>query len=171
LINLETAVTGSEDYWKGKGINYRMNPGNAPVLSAAGINVTALANNHVLDWGYDGLAETTETLKNQHIRYSGAGKNRDEAEAPAVIDLEGKDRVVVFSFAAASSGAPVAWAAAADRPGVNLLPDFSIDTIQHIRDQVRKVKKQGDIVIASIHWGLNWGYDISSGRAVQPWSY
>jgi poly-gamma-glutamate synthesis protein (capsule biosynthesis protein) len=124
VINLETALTKSEDYWKGKAINYRMNPANAPVLSAAGINVVALANNHVLDWGYPGLEETIETLRKQHIGYAGAGKNRDEAAAPAIVDLGGKGRVVVFSFAADTSGVPVAWAATTGRPGVNLLPIF-----------------------------------------------
>ena len=51
VINLETAVTKSEDYWKGKGINYRMNPANTPVLSAAGINVMTLANGRAMDGG------------------------------------------------------------------------------------------------------------------------
>jgi poly-gamma-glutamate synthesis protein (capsule biosynthesis protein) len=164
VVNLETAVTKSEDYWKGKAINYRMNPENAPVLSAGGINVVALANNHVLDWGYAGLAETIETLKKQHVGYAGAGKKRDEAAAPAIVDLGGKGRVVVFSFAEDSSGVPDAWAAANDRPGVNLLPDHSGETVQRICDQVRRVKKQDDIVIASIHWGPNWGYSISPGQ-------
>lgn len=165
VINLETAVTISEDYWKGKGINYRMNPANTPVLSAAGIDVTTLANNHVLDWGYAGLAETLETLTKQHIGYAGAGKNRNEAETPAIVDLGGKARLVVLSCAAETSGVPDAWAATNNRPGVNLLPDLSSDTVHLIRDQVRKVKKLGDIVIISIHWGSNWGYDISAGEA------
>ncbi len=161
VINLETAVTKSEDYWKGKGVNYRMNPENAPVLSAAGINVAALANNHVLDWGYGGLAETIEVLTMQHIGHAGVGKNRNEAEAPAIVDLGRKARVAVFSFAGKTSGVPDAWAATDDRPGVNLLPDLSGDTVHHIWHQVRKIKKLGDIVIASIHWGPNWRYDIS----------
>ena len=58
IINLETAVTASVDYWRGKGINYRMNPANAPALTAARIDAVSLANNHVLDWGYAGLVET-----------------------------------------------------------------------------------------------------------------
>jgi poly-gamma-glutamate synthesis protein (capsule biosynthesis protein) len=162
VINLETAVTTSGDFWQGKGINYRMNPANTPVLSVAGIDIAALANNHVLDWGYSGLAETINTLTNLDIGHAGAGRNRNEAEAPVVVPLGGKARVVVFSFAAETSGVPEAWAAKEDRPGVNLLRNLSDDTVQRIRDQVRRVKKPGDIVIASIHWGPNWGYDISA---------
>ena len=63
IINLETSVTKSNDYWKGKGINYRMHPENISILTAAKIDVCSLANNHVLDWGYSGLLETLETLK------------------------------------------------------------------------------------------------------------
>jgi len=160
LINLETAVTKNEDYWKNKGINYRMNPANAPVLSAAKVTFVALANNHVLDWGYAGLAETVTTLTSRKINHAGAGKNRNDAEAPAISDVEGKARVIVFSFAVKTSGVPEAWAASDKQPGVNLLPDLTSDTIRRIRNQVLQVKKQGDIVIASIHWGPNWGYDI-----------
>ena len=55
IINLETSVTTSDDYWEGKGINYRMHPENIPSLTAAKIDHCSLANNHVLDWGYAGL--------------------------------------------------------------------------------------------------------------------
>src|SRR5574341_97505 len=162
VINLETAITRSEDYWKGKSIHYRMNPANAPVLSAAGVTVVALANNHVLDWGYSGLAETVETLRRLNIGHAGAGGNRGAAEAPAVVSLGEHTRIVFFSFATETSGVPRAWAAANDLSGVNLLTDLSRETVRRIRDQVRDVKKQGEIVIASLHWGPNWGYDISA---------
>jgi poly-gamma-glutamate synthesis protein (capsule biosynthesis protein) len=160
LVNLETSVTTSNDYWQGKGINYRMHPENIPCLTAAKIDVCALANNHTLDWGYAGLTETLETLKHAGIHYAGTGQNLEEAEAPAVIEVEGKGRVIVFSFGSITSGVPFSWAASEDSPGVNLLPDVSDETVHSITTQVREVKGQGDIVVASIHWGSNWGYDI-----------
>jgi len=49
IVNLETAVTQSED-WLPKGINYRMHPANVGCLEAAAIDCCVLANNHVLDW-------------------------------------------------------------------------------------------------------------------------
>ncbi|MCH8930675.1 MAG: CapA family protein [Proteobacteria bacterium] len=58
IINLETAITKSDDFWQRKGINYRMHPKNVPCLKAARIDCCSIANNHVLDWGYAGLAET-----------------------------------------------------------------------------------------------------------------
>lgn len=73
IINLETSVTTSEDYWKGKGINYRMHPANAPCLTQARIDACSLANNHVLDWGYSGLRETLSTLQGAGVKTAGAG--------------------------------------------------------------------------------------------------
>ena len=161
LINLETSITDSNDYWKGKGINYRMHPKNIVSLTAAGIDVCSLANNHVLDWGYAGLSETLDSLKNVNIKTIGAGRNIAEAVAPAVIPVAGSSRVLVFAFGLRSSGIPLNWAAEENKPGVYLLPDLGAQSVRHIQRKVQQVKRPGDIVVASIHWGGNWGYDIS----------
>ncbi len=50
MINLETSVTQSDDYWEEKGIHYRMHPDNIDCITVARIEVCSLANNHVLDW-------------------------------------------------------------------------------------------------------------------------
>src|SRR5499426_4790252 len=51
IINLETAITESDDFWRGKPVLYRMHPRNIGCLTAAHISCCALANNHLLDWG------------------------------------------------------------------------------------------------------------------------
>ena len=84
IINLETAITTSDAYRPGKRIHYRMHPANIPCLTAAQIDYCVLSNNHVLDWGYAGLTETLDTLRNAHVQTVGAGRNLAEAEAPAV---------------------------------------------------------------------------------------
>jgi poly-gamma-glutamate synthesis protein (capsule biosynthesis protein) len=161
LINLETSITTHNDYWKGKGINYRMHPQNIASLTAAGIDACALANNHVLDWGYAGLSETLDTLKNANIQTAGAGRNIAEAGTPAVLPIAGGKRVLVFAFGLTSSGIPLNWAAGKNRPGVYLLPDLGAKSLRLIQRKIQDVKRKGDIVVASIHWGGNWGYDIS----------
>jgi len=160
LINLETSVTGSDDYWKGKGINYRMNPQNIAALTTAGIDACSVANNHVLDWGYAGLSETLESIRKVNIKTAGAGQNRMEAEAAAVIPVTGKSRVLIFAFGLTDSGIPLAWAAGQNRAGVNLLPDLSAQSVHRIRRKVLQLKRPGDIVLASMHWGGNWGYPV-----------
>ncbi len=160
IINLETAITTSEDYCP-KGINYRMHPGNMPGLTAAAIDCCALANNHVLDWLQVGLEETLAVLTKAGIRTAGAGRTLQEAQAPAIIKVPDKGRVVVVAFGAETSGIGRDWAATAERSGINLLPDLSAATVRRIADQVRRVKKSNDIVVASLHWGGNWGYHIA----------
>ncbi len=164
IINLETSITKSGDYWEGKGINYKMNPENIPCLTAANIDYCSLANNHILDWGYSGLVETLETLNRAHIKTAGAGLTLQEAESPAIMEVAGKGRVIVFSFGVETSGIPLSWAASKDKPGVNRLGDFSNKTVEHVKERVHAVKKAGDIVVASIHWGENWGYEIPQAQ-------
>jgi poly-gamma-glutamate synthesis protein (capsule biosynthesis protein) len=159
IINLETAITHSEDF-EPKGINYRMSPENADCLTAAAIDCCVLANNHILDWGREGLFDTLTTLERLKIESTGAGHNLDEAGAPAVLQIAGKGRVLVFSFAAVTSGTPRSWAATRDAPGVNLLPDLSEATAIRICDQIAHHRKPHDVIVTSIHWGPNWGYDI-----------
>jgi poly-gamma-glutamate capsule biosynthesis protein CapA/YwtB (metallophosphatase superfamily) len=163
IVNLETSITRSKDYVP-KGINYRMSPENAVCLKAAGIDCCVLANNHVLDWGKQGLLDTLATLQRLGIKTAGAGRSGDEAAAPAVLPVPGKGRVLVYSFASATSGTPDDWAATADTPGVNLLPDLSPHGAQRIAAHIRQLKRPGDIVVVSLHWGPNWGYHVPDAQ-------
>ncbi len=160
IVNLETSITTSDSYWKDKSIHYWMNPANIPAITAAGIDCCVLANNHVLDWGYQGLAETLDVLHRAGVKSAGAGMNLTEAASPAVLEVGGKGRVLVFAVGSVTSGIPVGWAAAANRPGVNLLQDFSDRAVLAIAENVRRAKREGDVAVLSIHWGANWGYEI-----------
>ena len=160
IINLETAVTASEDARPDKGIHYRMHPANISCLTGANIDCCVLANNHVLDWGHRGLLETLDTLQGARIRIAGAGRDDTEAAAPALIELPRAGRILVFAFAMETSGVPADWAAAKGRPGVNFLIDLSARTIDAIARRVDAAKRRGDVVVASIHWGPNWGFAI-----------
>ena len=161
IINLETSVTKSKEYWKDKEIHYRMNPENIPCITAAKISYCSLANNHILDWGYSGLTETMETLAKAKVKNSGAGQNIADAQSPAVLEVRGKGRVIVFSFGSKTSGIPLSWTAAENKAGVDLLRDLSDQTVSDIKKRVEAIKSERDIVVASIHWGANWGYDVS----------
>jgi poly-gamma-glutamate synthesis protein (capsule biosynthesis protein) len=160
IVNLETAVTVSDAPWPEKGIHYRMHPRNLPCLAAARVDCCVLANNHVLDWGYAGLSETLKTLRDGGIRFAGAGADSTQAQSPAVLDLGAKGRVLVFGVGTASSGIPTEWAAMPTRPGVDLLPDLSEQTLTQLAARIAAVRRPGDVVVVSIHWGSNWGYAI-----------
>lgn len=159
LINLETSVTTNDEPWPGKGIHYRMHPKNVELFTVADIDHCSLANNHVLDWGRKGLAETLKSMEEAKIAFSGAGKDEEKAAEPSVFYAEGT-RILVYSYGAPGSGIPQSWAAKKARSGVNFLPDFDEQQIKEIQKHISSYKKEGDIVIFSVHWGPNWGYDV-----------
>lgn len=160
IVNLETSITRHADPWPGKEIHYRMDPANIGCITAAGIDCCVLANNHVVDWGRAGLVETLAVLTAAGVAHAGAGHTAAEASAPAVLRVAGKARVSVYAMGCSSSGIPEDWAAGEGRPGVNLLEDLSEASAQRVADQVWRAKQAGDVVVASIHWGANWGYTI-----------
>jgi len=160
IINLETALTRCDEAWPGKGINYRMHPGNIPAITAAQIDICALANNHVLDWGYSGLAETLVNLQGAGLKIAGAGGDANTAAAPAIIRLD-KKRLLLFACGHYSSGIPETWAAAENKAGVNFIGDLSEETADTLAQQIDACREPGDLVIVSVHWGGNWGYRIA----------
>lgn len=157
VVNLETAVTRS-DARAAKGINYRMSPENAGCLAAAKIDCCVLANNHVLDWGRPGLAETLDTLHALGMRTAGAGRDEREAAAPARV----RENLLVFAYGLDSAGVPEDWAAGEATGGVSRLPDLSRQSADALVDRILPLKKRpGDIAVVSVHWGPNWGYAVS----------
>ncbi len=163
IINLETSITTS-DTPLDKGINYRMHPKNIDCLKVAQINCCCLANNHLLDWGYKGLSETISTLKKAEIGYAGAGLNAEEAQTPAILNVAGKGRILVFSCGFPSSGIPLNWQATADKAGIFLVEDLTDRSLAMVNQLISKWKRPGDIVVLSIHWGPNWSYVIPEVR-------
>lgn len=162
IVNLETALTTSDDAWPGKAIHYRSHPANVGCLAAAGIDVAVLANNHALDWGRAGLRETLETLRRAGMRPAGAGAGREEARAPAAVELDGGEgRVLVFALASATAGVPAAWAAGEEGFGVALLPELSGGAARRAGRRLERARREGDVAVASLHWGPNWGYGIT----------
>ena len=167
IINLETSITRSEDHAR-KGINYRMSPENADCLKAAAIDCCVLGNNHILDWGRRGLLDTLATLEHLQIKTSGAGRNLGEAGAPAALDIAGNSRVLVFSFACVSSGTPRGWAASSQSAGVNLLTELSEAGAVRVANKIARVARPSDLIIVSVHWGPNWGYEILHEHKALP---
>ena len=159
IINLETAIT-TADAPAPKGINYRMHPANAPVLSAAGIDTVTLANNHTLDWGVPGLVETLDVLEQLGIAAVGAGRTVEDAAAPRALPLANGARLLILAYGARDSGIPGRWGAAPAWPGINLLPEMPDSVIDDTRARLERHRQAGDVTLVSIHWGGNWGYDI-----------
>jgi poly-gamma-glutamate synthesis protein (capsule biosynthesis protein) len=164
IVNLETSVTSHDERWPNKAVHYRMHPRNVSVLTAARVDCCTAANNHILDWGRAGLIETLATLHGSGIATAGAGRNVAEAEVPAILPVA-TGRVLVFGVGSSDSGIPAAWRATPERSGVVWIDELSSLEVGRIADRVRAVRRPNDIVVVSIHWGRNWGYEIPDAHA------
>ncbi|ELT99805.1 hypothetical protein CAPTEDRAFT_143582 [Capitella teleta] len=161
LINLETSVTTSMTPWPTKAIHYKMHPNNVNILKAAEIDCCILSNNHTADWGLHSLKDTMCTLNNTSILYAGAGFNENEAVRPAVFSLPGKGRVLVFGVGHISSGVPDKWRAGETQEGLFMLDvHHPIRTSKQLRSIINNFREKDDIVVLSIHWGGNWGFNV-----------
>ncbi len=165
LINLETTITAGRDFAEHKAICYRMHPDNMPALTALRPDVCALANNHMLDFGYQGLTDTVAAIAAVGIQGVGAGADLPTARHHAVVSARGDHRALVGSVAMKSAGVPESWGARYDRPGVWLIRDPSLrDVADEVAAQVLAHKRDGDVAIVSVHWGSNWGYALAQSE-------
>jgi poly-gamma-glutamate capsule biosynthesis protein CapA/YwtB (metallophosphatase superfamily) len=162
ILNLETGITRSDDFAPGKAVHYRMSPDNVACLTAARPDVCVLANNHVLDFGTRGLADTLAALDDAGLSRAGAAATADEAAAGAVIG-SGEHRVVVVAVGTESSGVPPGWAATEGRGGVAFLPELSVRAADTVLARVQAERRPDDVTVVSVHAGSNWGYPVPRG--------
>lgn len=156
ICNLECVISDKGEPWSmtPKIFHFRTDAKNIEALKAAHINLISLANNHILDYGYEALEECLKILRAGGVRYSGAGINIKEAMRPAFVTIEGIT-VGMLSF---TDNEP-SWEAAKRRPGVFYLPiDLTDQRAQRLFKIVESAKKKADLLIVSAHWGPNWGY-------------
>jgi poly-gamma-glutamate capsule biosynthesis protein CapA/YwtB (metallophosphatase superfamily) len=165
--NLECVISDRGEPWPEKVFCFRSDPKNVGVLKVCGIHAVSLANNHVLDYGYEALAHMLEILAQAGIGHSGAGANARKAKEPALFK-QGRLAVALVSF---TDNEPQ-WEATEERPGIRYVPMRLDDPrAQEVFHQVERLDQEGYFVVASVHWGPNWGYKplpehLSFGRAL-----
>ncbi|HZW57175.1 MAG TPA: CapA family protein [Nitrososphaerales archaeon] len=157
LCNLECAISDRGEPWSftTKEFHFRTDSKNVSVLRAGGINLVSLANNHALDFGYAALSDTLEILDEAGIAHAGAGRNLQEAESTATMNVHGSS-IGVLAF---TDNEPE-WEATKERPGVFYVPtDLKDSRAIHLLEHIKRASKKVDLLIVSAHWGPNWGYD------------
>lgn len=153
FINLECALTqnSKRGHKESPVFFFRSQPNNVHALLAAGIDFCSLANNHVLDFGTQGLLDTLKTLSNVGIAYSGAGENIEKAKSPAKLKINN----LLFSVYSITDN-EAGWKAEENKPGTFFLPiDTDSEIVQDFFKQVSEEKRTSDFVIVSSHWGPN----------------
>lgn len=142
--NLEGPLTTRGTPEQDKAYVFRSPPDKVgPALRNAGFTVVSLANNHTLDFGADGLAETIEALAAVGIAHVGAGPNLHDARTPVMVEAAGT-RVALLAY---SLTLPGHFHAEANKPGT------AFGHEAHVRTDVAAARTQADIVLVSFHWG------------------
>lgn len=110
LVNLENPLTDTGAPIPKSGPNLRAPEAAVSLLTAAGIDCAILANNHIGDYGPEGVLRTLTVLRESGIGYVGAGGNRCEARAPWIVERNGKTLAVLANgenaFGCAKDGKP-----------------------------------------------------------------
>jgi poly-gamma-glutamate synthesis protein (capsule biosynthesis protein) len=154
VVNLECAITSSLQQWKGAPKAFYFGAPLAAVnaLSEAGVDLVSLANNHILDFDFQGLSDTLSQLHAQGIAKAGAGADLKQALAPALVERQG----VRFAMVAMCDHQPD-FAATHHRPGMAYV-DFADETeaLALMHQALGPALAAGaDWPILSLHWGPN----------------
>lgn len=153
-VNNEFSYTTRGEPLEGKAFTFRANPSRTAVLQKLGADVAILANNHVFDYGEEGLSDTLDALDEAGIARIGAGRNLKEA---AAIHYEKLENCTVAYIAATR----VEWSAQtrpATKDGMGVFQTaFDTDLLYK---QVKKAKKKADFVVVCMHWGIEGTADL-----------
>ena len=144
-VNLETPVTRRGEP-QPKTYHFATTPGAFTALRDAGVDLVTMANNHILDYGQAGLADTLAAAKAAHFPYVGAGVNAAAAWAPYVTTINGT-RIAIVGVSQVAELAS-SWVATAHRPG-----EANAISLGETLAAVRAAKRLARIVIVFMHWG------------------
>ncbi len=156
ICNLECVVSDWGAPWSvtPKVFHFRSDAKNVESLKTAGIDAVSLANNHTLDFEYEGLFHMLHILDTAGIHHAGAGMTLSEASRPAIWEMKG----IKLGLIAFTDNEP-GWEATEERPGIFYVPIQLYDKrAKKLLEAVRKTKEVVDLLIVSAHWGPNWGY-------------
>jgi poly-gamma-glutamate capsule biosynthesis protein CapA/YwtB (metallophosphatase superfamily) len=116
VVNLETAITDRGEP-EPNTYAFRVGPVALEALAAAGVDVVTMANNHAVDYGAAGLADTLAAVASAPLPVVGIGVDDEQAFAPAVLDVRGTT-VAVLGATDIPDRTAAAWSAGSDSPGV-----------------------------------------------------
>lgn len=141
VVNLECALTETENRIRKCGPNLKGPTASAKTLKDAGVTDAGLANNHVLDFGVEGLHNTEKALDAAGIGWFGAGEDEDDAAKPYFMELGGK-KIAFLSY-----NEHEYTYALKDQAGAAPFRPFAAMA------QINAVKKQADYLIVLYHGG------------------
>lgn len=141
ITNLEAPLTDSRKAIAKKGPAIKSTPESMRSLAFAGFNLLTLANNHIMDYGEEGLFSTLDTCKQHDIDYVGIGNSLDEARKP-FYKIINNQRIAILNFAENEFSTTHGNYAGAN----------PLDPVRNYQD-IQKAKEQADFVLVISHGG------------------
>ncbi len=152
-LNNEFTFSTNGSPMPSKAYTFRANPERVSVLQEMGVDIVTLANNHVYDYGKQALLDTFTTLEDAGIDYFGAGKNLDEAMEAVYYEIDGK--TIAFVGASRAEKYKLTPQATDTEPGILRCYDTEL-----FLEAIREADANADFVIAVVHWGTEYSYDL-----------
>ena len=158
VANLETSLCNTGTRHPTKAIAFRSSPAEVAGLTYAGIDLVTIANNHIIDYGIQGLQQTQSVLRSNNIVFSGAGADSYEAFVPAFYSQSG----LCIAFLASSdvTGQHNNYQPFLDA-GFNK-PGFASLTLYDLARQIDSVKNLADRIVVELHSGVE--YSLAPGQ-------
>ncbi len=142
IVNLESPLTSCDKTIKKTGPSLKADKVFADFLKNSGFRLTTLANNHIMDYGIQGLEDTIEALTNAGIGHVGAGSSLVIAKQPYIYSCSEGERLAVLNFTENE------WSTTkGDYPGA-----VGFDTVSNFQS-IQEAKKNFDFVLVITHGG------------------
>ncbi|MBN1465862.1 CapA family protein, partial [candidate division KSB1 bacterium] len=143
IANLEAPLTAEGERFADKKYTFKVPPHFVDGIARAGFDVVTMANNHIADFGCEGIVNSIAALQGAGIHHCGAGRNIDEACAPTILDING----VKVAFLGFSMTYPEEFWATRMRCGT------CYPTEQLLYERISEAERLADLTIVSFHWG------------------
>lgn len=147
MVNLETAIT-TRGTKEPKQFNFRAPASSFAALKAAGIDAVTMANNHGVDYGQVGLADSLAAIRNSKFPVVGIGRNATEAYRPYYANVKSTRLAIIGATQVLDDNLIAGWTATDHHAGL-----ASAKNAPRLIKAVREARKQADAVIVYLHWG------------------
>lgn len=156
VVNNEFVYEDGETPLAGKTYTFGAATENVKLLKIFSADLVTLANNHVYDYGEEGLISTLDTLDGAKIPYVGAGRNLEEASAIKYFVVKGR-KIAFVSATEIEKFAKYTKEATENSPGVIKTIDTSL-----FCNVIAEAKANADYVVACVHWGIEGKNDFEA---------
>ena len=161
IINFENAATTSGNAVKGD-VPLKCDPIYVPLAKANNRTIATLANNHVFDYGVNGMRETVKVLKENGIIPIGAGENESSAHKAVTLEINGRN-VTVINYMDSENFKE--YSIEVIPPANGSTPGYSSYNITDAKKQIAEARKNGsEFIIVSVHFGNEYSNSPNSNQ-------